>query len=224
MKKLAWILAVVFAASLFIWGFALSQEKPKTTIPIDTAKKEKATPAKADTVKEVKKHAYVGASKCKMCHNSQKWGKIHGQWAATKHAAAYAVLAEKKALAVAKDLKIETPQKSEKCLVCHVTGYEASAKLKEEKYSMEEGVTCETCHGPAGDYVKSHIKKDNKKQAIADGLMKPTEELCVTCHNKKSPTYKEFKYKEAIKLVEHHKPTAEELKKQESTKEKSEGK
>ncbi|UCG11681.1 MAG: cytochrome C554 [Deltaproteobacteria bacterium] len=211
MKQLTWILIVVFAASLLCWGFAVSQEKPKASTP-------KAASEKADTAK-VKEHAYVGASKCKMCHNAKKWGKIHDKWAATKHAGAYAVLAGEKAQAVAKGVKIENAQKSDKCLVCHVTGHEASAKLKGEKYSMEEGVTCEACHGPAGDYLASHKKKDNEKQAMADGLMKPTEELCVTCHNEDSPTFKEFKYEEALKLVAHHKPTKEELEK-----EKAEGK
>ncbi|MGB2980564.1 MAG: multiheme c-type cytochrome [Candidatus Zixiibacteriota bacterium] len=208
MKKLTWILIVVFVASLFVWGSAISQEKPKAATPSTASEK-------TDTTK-AKEHAYVGASKCKMCHNAQKWGKIHDQWAATKHAGAYTVLAGEKAQAVAKDMKIENPQKSEKCLICHVTGHQASAKLKGEKYSMEEGVTCEACHGPAGDYFASHKKKDNQKQAVTDGLMKPTEELCVTCHNKNSPTFEGFKYEEAFKLVEHHKPTEEELKKTEA--------
>lgn len=225
MKRLTWIPIVVFACSLFIWGFAVSQEKPKTE---PSVKVEKVTTAvKADTVKK-KDHAYTGISRCKMCHNTKKWGKIYDKWAATKHAAAYATLAGKESQALAKKMNIKDAQKSEKCLVCHVTGYEASAKLKGEKYSMEEGVTCEACHGPAGDYVKSHIKKDKKKQAAADGLIMPTEELskelCVKCHNKKSPTYKEFSYKKYVKLVEHHKPTAEELKKLEAAEKKPEGK
>jgi hypothetical protein len=228
MKKLSWILIVVFAASLFVWGFAVSQEKPKTT-SVDTTKKALTKPAQADTAKKAKEHAYTGISRCKMCHNSKKWGMIYDKWAATKHANAYTTLASKESKAIAKEMKIADAQKSEKCLVCHVTGYEASAKLKGEKYSMEEGVTCETCHGPAGDYIKSHIKKGSQKQAMADGLMMPTEELskelCLKCHNKKSPTYKEFTYKKDIKLVEHHKPTAEELKKlEESKKEESKGK
>ncbi len=218
MKKLAWILIAVFATSLFVWGFAVSQEKPKPSTLPTSAEKDTAKPAKADTLKK-KEHAYTGISRCKMCHNTKKWGKIYDKWAATKHATAYATLASKESQAIAKEMKIADAQKSDKCLVCHVAGYEAPAKLKGEKYSMEEGVTCEVCHGPAGDYITSHIKKDNKKQAAADGLMMPTEELskelCVKCHNKKSPTYKEFKYKDAVKLVEHHKPTAEELKKQE---------
>ncbi len=254
MKKLTWSLLVVFTVSLFIWGFAISQEKPKTPTSVDTAKKVATKEAKADTVKK-KEHAYVGITRCKMCHNAKKWGKIYDKWAATKHAAAYTTLANKESQAIAKKMKIKDAQESEMCLVCHVTGYTspAVAKILEkgeiakiydkgeiakiygkeqppkgEKYAMEEGVTCEACHGPAGDYIMSHIKKDNKKQAAADGLIIPTEELskelCVRCHNKQSPTYKEFKYKEAIKLVEHHKPTEEELKKAQGEGEKPEGK
>jgi hypothetical protein len=235
MKKFAWILVVVFIAFLLIWGLALSQEKPKTSAIGDTTKKEitkpatgvttkkeMTKPAKADTTKKVaKEHAYVGASKCKMCHNTSAWGKIYDQWSATKHAAAFATLANEQSKTIAKGMKIEDAQKSEKCLVCHVTGYNAPAKLKGEKLTLEEGVSCEVCHGPAGDYLTSHIKKD-KALAKADGLILPTEalskQLCEKCHNKNSPTYKEFKYTEAIKLVEHHKPTPEELKKQEETK------
>jgi hypothetical protein len=43
--------------------------------------------------------------------------------------------------------------------------------------------------------------------------MKPTEKLCLSCHNEKSPTFQEIKFAEAIKVVEHHKPTKEELEK-----------
>ena len=204
MKKLTWILIVVFVASLLWWGLAISQEKPKIVAKSTASEK-------ADTTK-AKEHAYVGVGKCG-CHKMKTWGNIPEKWAATKHATAYNTLANKQSMEIAKEMKIEDPQKSAKCLVCHVTGYEASAELKGKGYSMEEGVTCEACHGPAGDYVKSHVKKDNQKQAAADGLMKPTEELCVTCHNKKSPTFQEIKFAEAIKVVEHHKPTKEELEK-----------
>ena len=225
-KKFTWILIAVFAASLFIWGFAISQEKPETTPSVQV---EKVTEkAKADTAKKVKEHAYVGATKCKMCHNQRKWGMIYDKWAATKHATAYTTLANKQSQAIAKEMKIKDPQKSEKCLVCHVTAYGVSAELKKKTYSMEEGVTCEACHGPAGDYLLTHIKKEKKKEAIEAGLIIPTEELskelCMTCHNEKSPTYQKFEYKKAIKLVEHHKPTEEELKKLESTEEKPEEK
>jgi hypothetical protein len=212
MKRLAWILALVVIASLLIWGFAVSQEKPTTSPVTDTLKKEQAKPVKADTTKKAKEHAYVGASKCKVCHNTPTWGKIYDKWAATKHFTAYTTLANEQSKGIAKGLKIDDAQKSPKCLVCHVTGYDAPAKLKGATLTLEEGVSCEVCHGPAGDYLTSHIKKD-KALAKADGLILPTEalskQLCERCHNKQSPTFKEFKYKEAIKLVEHHKPPAE---------------
>jgi len=217
MKKFGWILILVFVASVFMWGFALSQQKAPTSTAVDTVKKTATNPvAKADTTKKAKGHAYVGASKCKMCHNTPAWGKIYDKWAATKHATAYATLANEQSKTIAKGMKIEDAQKSAKCLVCHVTGYDAPAKLKGATLTLEEGVSCEACHGPAGDYLASHIKKD-KALAKADGLILPTEalskQLCEKCHNKQSPTFKEFKYAEAVKLVEHHKPPAEAPKK-----------
>jgi hypothetical protein len=220
MKKFGWILILVFVASIFMWGFALSQQKAPTPTAVDTAKKVPPNPvAKADTTKKAKEHAYVGASKCKMCHNMPTWGKLYDKWAATKHATAYATLANEQSKTIAKGMKIDDAQKSPKCLVCHVTGYDAPAKLKGTTLTMEEGVSCEVCHGPAGDYLATHIKKD-KALAKANGLILPTEalskQICEKCHNKQSPTFKEFKYAEAVKLVEHHKPTPEELKKEEA--------
>ena len=41
------------------------------------------------------------------------------------------------------------------------------------------------------------------------GLLTPDEKLCVGCHNEESPTYKEFKYKEAWAQIEHKVPAAE---------------
>ena len=104
-------------------------------------------------------HQYIGATKCKTCHNSTKKGKIYDKWLSTAHSKAYTNLASEEALKVAKEKGIEDPQKSADCLGCHVTGYAAKAELKGEKYSVEEGVTCEACHGPGGDYFKMSTMK-----------------------------------------------------------------
>jgi len=41
---------------------------------------------------------YVGAKKCKMCHNSSKAGKQYTIWSASAHSKAFANLAEEPAL------------------------------------------------------------------------------------------------------------------------------
>ena len=164
---------------------------------------------KKDTVDEKKvTHEYVGVKKCAMCHKSKARGNQYGQWESSAHAKAYKTLAGDAAKEIAKGMGIEDPQKSPKCLRCHVTAYGVDEKLLGSKYQMDDGVGCESCHGPGGDYMKLSIMKDVEK-AIEAGLMIPTEELCVSCHNEESPTYKKFVYKEYYSKIAHPIPTDE---------------
>jgi hypothetical protein len=204
MKKPLLVLLAVIVACFLIFGFAISQEQEEKA-PADTAKMEatKVDTTKADTTEVVFK--YIGNTKCKMCHNNPAKGQIWDTWSKTKHAAAYATLANEEAKKIAKEKGIEDAQKDAKCLVCHVAGY---GKPSADKYSMEEGVGCEACHGPGEKYWTPKVMAD-KKLAMENGLVEPTEELCVTCHNEDSPTYKTFVFKDAYKLIEHHPPKAE---------------
>ncbi len=219
MKKLALFLVLIAVASFLVFNPAFSQTE-KTTEMTDTAKKEMTQPettvtkvttkdtttATQDTIKKEAEvvHKYIGTSKCKMCHNSEGQGKIWDKWNTTGHSKAYQTLLNEQSKGIAKEMGIDDASKSDKCLRCHVTGYKEPTA---DKYSMEEGVTCEACHGPGSDYWKMQIMKD-KKKAMANGLVEPSEELCVKCHNKDSPTFKPFKYAEAYKLIEHHIPKA----------------
>jgi hypothetical protein len=214
MKKLTLFLVLIAVGSFFIFNPVFSQTE-KTTEPTDTVKKvmpkeetvaPKETAAPKDTTKKETAvvHKYIGTTKCKMCHNSEAQGKIYDKWASTGHSKAYQTLLNEQSKGIAKGMGIDDASKSDKCLRCHVTGYKEPTA---DKYSMEEGVTCEACHGPGSDYWTMKIMKD-KKLAMANGLVDPSEKLCVACHNTDSPTYKTFKYADAYKLVEHHIPKA----------------
>jgi len=152
---------------------------------------------------------YIGAEKCKMCHNTAKSGKQYDIWAASGHAKAYTTLATEKSKTIAKGLGIENPQTSEKCLTCHVTAFAVDAKLKDTTLTLIEGIGCEECHGPGSSYKKMTIMKD-RTQALANGMLIPDEKTCLRCHNEKSPTYKPFKYLERLKEIAH--PTPKESK------------
>jgi hypothetical protein len=159
---------------------------------------------------EVKKeapavHQYVGAAKCKVCHNAEKKGAQYTKWEESKHSRAYESLASEAALKIGKDKGIENPQTSDQCLKCHVTAFGAPAEAKAESFDQTEGVGCEACHGPGSDYKKMTVMKD-LKAAMAAGLVMPTEETCVKCHNQESPTYKEFKFAEFSKIIAHPNP------------------
>lgn len=153
-------------------------------------------------------HSYVGVKTCGMCHKSQKTGNQLGVWKNSLHSKAYETLLTEKAEKVAKEKGLKTKaSEAPECLKCHVTGYDLDASLLGKKFKMEDGVQCETCHGPGSDYKKKSIMKDRDK-AVANGLIlyeKP-EELCVKCHNEESPFYKEFKFAEFWDKIKHPVP------------------
>jgi hypothetical protein len=152
-------------------------------------------------------HAFIGAGKCKMCHNADAKGAQFNKWSESRHSKAYATLAGAKAKEIAAAKGIADPQKDAGCLSCHVTGHGAAAALLTEKYSVEEGVSCESCHGPGGDYWKMNVMKD-RTASVAAGLVLPDEKTCATCHNDKSPTFKGFDYAKAQAAIAHPNPQA----------------
>ncbi len=152
---------------------------------------------------------YVGVALCKACHNTTKSGKQYTVWQKSAHAKAYETLASDKAKEFAKKRGIDDPQKSPECLQCHTTGFGVDAKLKGPKLTLEEGVSCEACHGPGSNYRKMRVMKDlwaGKIKPESVGLTLPDEKTCIQCHNKKSPSYKPFKFEEMFKKIAHPVP------------------
>lgn len=151
-----------------------------------------------------KTHEFVGAKKCKMCHNKPKIGNQYKIWLDTKHAKAFEALASEEGMKAAKKAGIEDPQKSGKCLKCHSTAYdhkETLAKnLKVRKstgkpyLTVEEGVSCESCHFAGSDYKRKKIMKD-EKLAIENGLNPEPKKMCQKCHNDESPFWDPARYK-----------------------------
>jgi hypothetical protein len=149
---------------------------------------------------------YVGVAKCKICHKTEAQGSQFPLWEKSAHAQAYAALAGDKAKAIAKEKGIEDPQKADACLKCHVTGYGVDAKYFGEGFLATDGVQCEACHGAGGDYgkmatMKSLTKGEIKPESV--GLVLPTKETCVKCHNEESPTFKEFDFDKMVAKIAH---------------------
>jgi cytochrome c553 len=155
---------------------------------------------------EETQRAYVGVAKCKTCHKTDAQGLQFPQWEKSSHAKAYATLAGEKAKAIAKEKGIEDPQKADACLKCHTTGHGVDAKFLGEGFLATDGVQCEACHGAGGDSYKMATMKSLTKGEIepaAVGLVLPTAELCVKCHNKESPTFKEFEFAKMAPKIAH---------------------
>ena len=138
-------------------------------------------------------HKYIGASKCKMCHNKAEKGEQYKKWLDGPHAKAMESLNAEEA-------------KDPKCLKCHSTAATVDASLI-ATLTVEEGVSCESCHGPGSIYKKKTIM-ESREQSMAAGLILPEEKVCKECHNEESPNYKGFDYAEYTAKMAHPNPAA----------------
>lgn len=136
----------------------------------------------------------VGVKSCKMCHKKAEEGDQFTKWTESKHSKAFEVLGTPEAKAAGAKLGIDDPQKSGKCLKCHSTAYNFTETVATADIPVEEGVSCESCHGPGKNYKKKEIMKD-RAQSIANGMVHPAKEKsCTKCHNDSSPTWKADRY------------------------------
>jgi len=154
---------------------------------------------------------YTGVKVCRPCHNTAKQGEQFPVWQKSAHSGAYKTLTTAKADEVAKAKGLSKPAaESPECLQCHVvTG---DAKILEKTFDMKDGVQCEVCHGAGSAYKNMTIMKDHAK-SVAAGMTEYKDEAaiekqCKTCHNEKSPSYKEFKFKESWEKIKHPVPKA----------------
>jgi hypothetical protein len=153
---------------------------------------------------------YEGSKSCQKCHFQE-----YASWQKTAMAQAFKTLKPKEAVEAKKKVALDPEKdytKVAKCVGCHVTGYgkpggypaivEGKAWTAEEteRAALMEGVGCESCHGPgekASAFKKEH--KDYKWADIAKlGAVHSDLRTCVPCHNRESPTYKEFKFKDTL--------------------------
>ncbi|MBN1154948.1 cytochrome C554 [candidate division KSB1 bacterium] len=152
-------------------------------------------------------YKYVGIKNCKMCHNRPNAGKQFDIWSKGPHAKAYSTLATDEAREVARKLGlVKDPQQEDQCLRCHVTGFGVTQTQKASTYTMEEGVSCEACHGPGSVYRNMKVMKDIYEKKVDGkeyGLIEQNQAVCTTCHNENSPTYRELNYELAVKLLAH---------------------
>lgn len=156
---------------------------------------------------------YVGAEKCKICHNRKDQANQYEIWSRSGHAKAFATLATDSARVLAATAGIKgDPQKAAECLECHVTGFGLDTSHFAQTFVRENGVQCEACHGPGSDYKAASIMSTTKyasnrdeqhKLALGAGLVMPDEKTCVKCHNKRSPAFKGFVYKDYYERIKH---------------------
>lgn len=169
-----------------------------------------AKAAAAATGAAAAKFDYVGSAKCGMCHKSDTKGNQLKVWQGSPHAKAYATLQGEKAKAIATEKKLAKPaHESPECLKCHATAAMTAAPAT-AKVKVDEGVSCESCHGPGSAYQAMTVMKAitaGTQDVKAVGFAMPDSTTCTKCHNEQSPTFKGFKFEEYVKKIAHPDPT-----------------
>jgi hypothetical protein len=149
---------------------------------------------------------YVGAAGCKSCHKKELIGDQYGEWLDGVHHKAYETLQsdDAKAIAAKRGLS-KPPHEAPECLKCHATSHGLKPEqIKKKALLAEDGVQCESCHGPGSLYKKKSVMSDHDK-SIAAGMWEPGKDakICTTCHNDESPTFDGFVFEDMKKKIAH---------------------
>jgi len=103
-----------------------------------------------------------------------------------KHAHAFAVLTNPVATRMARILKIDKADAAPKCLACHALSVPEAERAR--TFDSTDGVSCESCHGPASNWLGSHTTKGwTHERSVAAGMRDLRDpirrsENCLACH------------------------------------------
>lgn len=144
------------------------------------------------------KAKHVGVVNCasSLCHGSiTEWKgsnvlqNEYVTWSRVdKHALrANQVLWNDQSKRIAKNLGLKQPAHEAKvCVDCH--GHNPPTEYRGERFRASDGVSCEACHGPAENWVKSHVAPGATHQDNVKNGLYPTSDpvalakLCLSCH------------------------------------------
>ena len=147
---------------------------------------------------------YVGVLKC-TCHQQKEMGKQYEVWTKSTHSRTWVLLHLAIADTIAIKMGVKThPEESEECLSCHSGKKMIDINKVEDTFKFEDGVQCETCHGPGSEHIKN--KSGIDKNALC-GFKMLVKDDCLNCHKEKeshSILHKDkFDYYQAIKKIAH---------------------
>jgi hypothetical protein len=103
-----------------------------------------------------------------------------------KHSKAYASLQGNLGEHMATILGIGKAASAPKCLACHALDVPATQRTR--TFDLSEGVSCESCHGPAAAWLGPHTERDwTHEKSIAAGMydtrdLTKRSEKCLSCH------------------------------------------
>ena len=153
-----------------------------------------APPAAAGPPPE--KGFYLGPTACgsSSCHGSVEPRKTLGVrqdeyfiWQKKDlHARADGVLYNDRSRVIARRLHIGDAGRSQLCLTCHALS--VPARLQRGPLELEDGISCEGCHGAASGWFEGHRSESwTHQQSVAAGMtdlrdVQVRANLCLSCH------------------------------------------
>ncbi|HEX5177031.1 MAG TPA: multiheme c-type cytochrome [Chthoniobacteraceae bacterium] len=105
-----------------------------------------------------------------------------------RHLTAHGILGTARSAQIAQQLQIEDPTRSARCTVCHSPLQTVPPARFVAGVKPENGVSCESCHGPAEPWLRFHTRKDvTHEQRVAAGLRElesfsARATACIACH------------------------------------------
>jgi hypothetical protein len=135
---------------------------------------------------------FLGAASCAAsgCHGGA--GEMHKQFTVWQkldhHSRAHATLTTARSARMAEALKINDALSDQRCTTCHAPFQDVPASAKAGNLAVSEGVSCESCHGAAEAWHRSHTRKDYTPADRVLAGMRDLENLyvrantCVACH------------------------------------------
>lgn len=141
--------------------------------------------------------SFVGSVGCKSssCHGGA--GPKRSQYITWSqkdfHTKAYAVLLNARSTRIAEAVGLADASTSARCTVCHSPFQSAEPSRLTPVAHSDEGVSCETCHGAAGGWLRGHTRPDWTYSTRVAAGMRDLRNLyvranaCVACHQSLSP-------------------------------------
>ncbi len=100
----------------------------------------------------------------------------------------FATLTTARSKQIADALRIQDPVADHRCASCHAPLHEIPPGRRGENFQVSEGVSCESCHGPAQGWLRSHTRPDWTHSDRVHAGMRDLQNLivrantCVACH------------------------------------------
>ena len=183
-RTLRYIAFIVVGVGGMTTAMALDRQPDRATAPPETE------------AKPVDPHLVVGTDRCVKCHASEVQ-----VWRNTPHAQTFEALHRRpEARQIADRLNIQSIKYDGRCVACH---YTQQADPTDGHISAIAGISCESCHGGAADWLDIHHdyggplaskqtetrehREQRLRQSIAAGMRNPNNlyliaQNCYRCH------------------------------------------